>query len=179
MTVQIVAPTVAGRRASLTPVGHGDLEDLLDLDWHRSLHPAMAGWSPRTQANPGTALIRPASTPDPVGVLDAQPLPGYDDVVNLSIYTDTAQARGGVALEAYGLYVESLFTQGARLIHHEILALNAPILRVLRGIRLQPTARLREHAYAAGRWWDVLVFSYDETHWRSTLDRLPRHPFAR
>jgi hypothetical protein len=68
-----------------------------------------------------------------------------------------------------------LFDNGARLIHHEVLALNRPIQRIFAGMGLEPSARLRSHAYVAGRYWDVLVYSYD----RATLDEILQITFPR
>jgi RimJ/RimL family protein N-acetyltransferase len=173
-----VAPTLEGTRVRLEPASSADRDELAELDWLRSLHPAMAGWfaRPRTVA-PGTAVMRGLDGGQVVGVLDAAGLPGYADVVSVSVYTDTARASGGWALEAYALFVSALFEQGVRLIHHEVLELNRPIQRILRGIGVAQTARLREHAYVAGRFWDVLVYSYDRAHWDHLLDHVvPRNP---
>jgi RimJ/RimL family protein N-acetyltransferase len=162
----------------LAPVTQADLPELESLDWHRSLHPAMGGWMSRPPGSLATAtLVRTLPTGELIGVIDAAPLPGYDGVTSLSVYTDTQRARGGLALEAYARAVNGLFASGTRLVHHEVLELNGPIHRVLRGIGIAPSARLREHAYAAGRYWDVLVYSYDATRWDHLLTRvLPRNP---
>lgn len=182
--MSFVAPTIAGERVALSPATAADADDLAHLDWQRSQHPAMGGWMSRPVgvAATGTAILRRVDAvagDPPVGAIDAVGLPGYPGVVNVSIYTDTARAPGGLALEGYGLYVDSLFAQGARVVHHEVIALNSPIKRLLRAIRLEPTARLRDHAYAAGRWWDVLVYSYDRARWEDMLARVPRNPVRR
>ncbi len=173
-----VVPSVVGQRVRIDPMGPGDLQGVADLDWLRSLHPAMAGWAPMAAA-PGTGMLRrPGATDDPVGVLVANDLPGYEGVANVSIFADTDRAPGGLALEGYALFVDALFAQGARIVHHEVLALNGPVRRIMRGLRLPATATYREHAYAAGRWWDVTIHSFDERYWRSLVDRLPRLPVA-
>lgn len=173
--------TQARQRVALAPVTQADLVELEDLDWHRSLHPAMGGWMSRPPGSLATAtLVRALATGELIGVIDAAPLPGYDGVTSLSVYTDTERARGGLALEAYARAVTGIFASGTRLVHHEVLELNGPIHRVLRGIGITPSARLREHAYAAGRYWDVLVYSYDATRWDHLLTRvLPRNPLRR
>ena len=178
-----IAPTIVGERVSITPLAEADRDELAELDWDRAAHPAMAGWAahPVGQAAAGTALLRSrreSTRGQLVGAIDAMTLPGYDGVANVSIFTDTSRAAGGLALEGYGLYVDDLFRQGARLIHHEVLSLNLPIRRAMRAFRLQPTATYRDHAYAAGRFWDVLVYSYGEDHWRSTLAAMPNNPVS-
>ncbi len=176
-----VAPTVDGQRVRVRPADPGDLDDLADLDWQRSLHPAMGGWAPRPAGgpSPSTAVLLAPSGEEIVGAVDARDLLGYPGVVNVSMYTDATAALGGLALEGYAHCIQSVFAQGARIIHHEVLALNRPIRRLMRGLRVEPTARYRDHAFVAGRLWDVIAYSYDETHWRSILDRLPRSPLRR
>lgn len=175
-------PSRSGQRVRIDPIQPADQDELLDLDWHRSLHPAMAGWAARAGfSGTGTAVLRDVrggTTGAIVGAIDAVALPGYPGVMSVSIFVDGERARGGAALEGYALYVDALFEQGVRVVHHEVLELNDPIRRAMRALRLEASARLREHAYVGGRWWDVLVYSYDEAHWRSVLDRLPRNPVS-
>jgi RimJ/RimL family protein N-acetyltransferase len=174
------APSVTGQRVRVDPAAPDDLTAMQELDWRRSSDPVMGGWvhRPALGPGPGTAVLRPIDGEVIVGALDVVELPGYPGVANVSIFTDMDRARGGMALEAYALVVDAAFAQGARLIHHEVLSLNRPIQRVLRGIGVEPSARLRDHAYVAGRWWDVLVFSYPEAHWRRVLERFPRNPLV-
>jgi RimJ/RimL family protein N-acetyltransferase len=151
--------------------------ELENLDWLRSLHPAMAGPAMRSPIAPlDTAyLVRSATDGTIVSVIDAAEVSGYSGVANVSIYTDTNLARGGWALEAYTLFVAWLFDNGARLVHHEVLELNKPVQRILRFIGVKPSARYRDHAYAAGRHWDVLVYAYDKAHFDHLMARvLPR-----
>lgn len=167
---------IAGRNIDLVQMSAEHDADLQMLDWRRSLHPAMGGPVARLAAGgEGAYLLRERATNEIVGVLDARPLSGYDGVVNLSIFVDTTRARSGLALEAYGRLIVSLFERGARVLHHEVLALNTPVQRMLRGVGVAPSARFRDHAYAAGRFWDVIVFSYD----RATAEHVLRRVFPR
>ena len=173
------APSVRGQRVRVDPATPTDADAMRELDWRRSADPVMGGWIHRPAPGPGTAVLRPPDGRDEiVGAIDVVELPGYPGVANVSIFTDMDRARGGMALEAYALVVDAAFAQGARLVHHEVLSINRPIQRVLRGIGVAPSARLRDHAYVAGRWWDVLVFSYAQAHWRDVLERFPRNPLA-
>ena len=95
------APEVVGRLAAVAPATPDDLDELTDLAWTRSLHPALAGWQATRVDDPGTAVVRPAHGGTVIGTISSRPLPGYPDVANVSIFTDTSTARGGAALEAY------------------------------------------------------------------------------
>jgi RimJ/RimL family protein N-acetyltransferase len=165
---------IVGTYVVIEPATAAHAADLRSLDWLRSLRPVMAG--PLVRAgNESAYLVRAASTHDIVGVLDVAAVPGYADVASVSIYTDTRRARQGWALEAYGRLVLSLFDRRVRLIHHEVLEMNAPVQRILRAMGVAPSARLRDHAYVAGRFWDVLVYSYD----LDQFDRVLHHVFPR
>ncbi|MGH9086223.1 MAG: GNAT family N-acetyltransferase [Acidimicrobiales bacterium] len=170
-----------GPRVRLSPPTDADRPDLDDLDWRRSLHPGMGGWLVRPIAGDvRTSLVRSVTDDEPIGVIDVAPLPGYAEVMSVSLYIDPTRARGGLAFEAYARVVTQLFESGTRLVHHEVLELNRPILRLFRGIGEPPSARLREHAYSAGRLWDVLVFAFDSPRWNHLLGRLvPRNPVRR
>lgn len=165
----------------LEPLDPAHRPELDRLDWLRSQLPEMGGWSrrPPPTAPWASTLFRSRATGELLGVIDAIPLPGYPGVVNVSIFTDTAGASPGWAMDAYGLCVAQLFEQGVRLVHHEVLELNRPVQRILRGIGLRPSACFREHAYVAGRMWDVLVFSFDREHWKGVLTRFSQRRVGR
>lgn len=175
------AAALPAPRVRLSPATDADRADLDDLDWGRSLHPGMGGWLVRpTSGAVRTSIVRTIADDKPIGVIDVAPLPGYAEVMSVSLYIDPARARGGLAFEAYARVVTQLFESGTRLVHHEVLDLNRPILRLLRGIGVPPSARLREHAYSAGRLWDVLVFAFDSPRWDQLLGHLvPRNPVRR
>jgi RimJ/RimL family protein N-acetyltransferase len=86
---------------------------------------------------------------------------GYPGVAVVLIYVDTTLARSGTGVEAIAHYVSHVFSQGARLVHMEVLELNAPVLRIMQRAGFQPQARMREQVYAAGRFWDVITFAFD------------------
>lgn len=165
-----MADRSSGPQVTIETVAPGQRE-LDEIDWFRSLHPAMGGPLVRLVST-GAHLVREVTSGRLVGVLDAAPVPGYPDVASVSIYSDPARAQAGWALEAYGTFVLSLFEQGIRLVHHEVLEFNRPIQRILRGLGVQPSARLRSHAFVAGRFWDVLVFSYDRAHLDHIVERV-------
>jgi RimJ/RimL family protein N-acetyltransferase len=143
-----------------------------ELDWQRALHPAMAGPLTGGRLGATTFVARPIGGGSVVAILDAVDILGYPGVRNVSIYADRERTAGPIALEAYGRFVLHQLDAGARLIHHEVLALNQPVHRLFRGLGLEATARLRDHAYVAGRHWDVLVYSYGRDQLDSILARV-------
>ena len=83
-------------------------------------------------------------------------------------------ASNGIAMEAFAMYVARMFEAGARLVHLEVLAFNRPVLRMLARIGVAEQARLRDQVYAAGRFWDVLVFAFDADQYRQIWTRYAR-----
>jgi hypothetical protein len=164
-----------GKLVYLQPATAESIDQLSEFDWARSALAEMGGWfrRPPPIAPWGTMLYYDVRNGRPAGVVDAAILPGYPGVANLSIFCD-AEAAPGLAMHAYALFVELLFQQGFRLIHHEVLEFNQAVLGILKGIAVEPSARYREHAFTAGRLWDVVIYSYDETHFRQAFRRFER-----
>jgi RimJ/RimL family protein N-acetyltransferase len=123
-------------------------------------------------------LIRERASGAWVGLVENTALPG--GVAVFVIYLDSVRGRPGFGLEATALYVDHLFNQGARLVAMEVLGFNTRVQRILAGSGLEPQARLREHIYAGGRFWDLLVYSIDTATWGRMLEkhrtRLPGGP---
>lgn len=168
--------SVEGRWVRLEPVDDSNRDELAELDWKRSQLPAMGGWFVRPDpVTPwATMLIRGKESGQVAGVIEASPLPGYPGVANVSQFMDAEATRILWAMDAYGMYITHLFEQGVRLVHHEVLEINRPVQRLMKGIKLEPTARMRQHGYAAGQLWDVLVYSYGAAHWQTVLAKFPR-----
>jgi RimJ/RimL family protein N-acetyltransferase len=161
-----------GKTISIERAAAGTHAELVSLDWLRSLHPAMAGPAMRSGSFDNSFVVRALANGSVVGVIDVGEVAGYERIANMSVYIDTDRAKGGLALEAYILVVPWLFDHGARMIHHEVLELNGPIVRVMRAIGVSPSARYREHAYSAGRFWDVLVYAYDRSQFEQVLAKV-------
>ena len=161
---------------------HEDNWDLIvDIDAERVENPALGGAfvRPLPTSPLSTMLVRERESGRPLGVLDALPLTGYPGVANVTMVFSGDTRRSVLAINAYGVFVAALFAHGVRIVHHEVLEFNTPVQRLLaRGPLLEPTARLRDHAYAAGRWWDVLVYSFDAEHWRDVVDKFEGHPLS-
>jgi hypothetical protein len=169
------APLLVGETVALEVLSETHGSEVAELDWQRALHPAMAGPLTGGRLGATTFVARPVDGGRAVAILDAVDILGYPGVRNVSIYADRERAAGAVALEAYGRFVLHELDAGARLIHHEVLALNRPVRRLFQGLGLDATARLRDHAYVAGRHWDVLVYSYG----RDELDAILARAFPR
>ena len=119
-------------------------------------------------------LIRANADGVAIGVIENGQMIGYPDVAVVLIFVDPALARPGVAMEAFAIYLARTFAAGARLVHLEVLAFNQPVLRMLSRIGVKEQARLRDQIYAAGRFWDVLVFAFDATHFNEIWARYAR-----
>jgi RimJ/RimL family protein N-acetyltransferase len=140
----------------------------------RELDPAMGGGA---RSTPGAIvppmLIRVRSSGEAVGVVENHPLPG--GVAVFVVYLDRRRARAGFATEAIILYLSHLFDSGARLVTAEVLEFNADMIGVLRKVHIAPQARLREHSYSAGRFWDLLVYSFGREEWMGIVERYRRY----
>jgi RimJ/RimL family protein N-acetyltransferase len=119
-------------------------------------------------------VIRANADSTAIGVVENGQMIGYPDVAVVLIFVDPLVARPGIAMEAFAIYVKSMFEAGARLVHLEVLEFNAPVLRMLGRIGVQEQARLREHVFAAGRFWDILVFAFDAAQYAHILGRYSR-----
>lgn len=148
------------------------LEQLRVLERQERLMPAM-GAGGRSGLGPYAPpmVVRSLRDQAAIGVVENHALPG--GVAAYVIYLDP-RSRVGFGLEATALYVSLLFDAGVRLVTADVFEFNTAVIRMLRSAHLEPHARLREHAYAAGRFWDVLVFYLDLDGWKRFLKRHER-----
>lgn len=120
-------------------------------------------------------LIRSRSTGVSIGAITIVEMTGYPGVASMSIYMlPGGRAMGRATGQAYVPAVDFAFACGARVIHHEVLAFNQPMLALLHHLEVPEVARLRRHGYAAGRLWDVIVFAFDSATWEAMHARRPR-----
>jgi RimJ/RimL family protein N-acetyltransferase len=118
-------------------------------------------------------LIRERRQGRAVGLVVNQRVPA--DVAAFLIYVDPERGRAGFGIEATALYVSHLFDSGARLVTADVLSFNTAVNGILAKAGLAPQARLREHVYVAGGFWDVLVYSFGVEEWLRALARYRRH----
>ena len=114
-------------------------------------------------------LVREQRSGVAVGIVANQRQPA--GVATVLIFMDVNRSRGGSGAEAFALYVSHLFDSGARVVTAEVLSFN-PANRLLTRLGLTAQARLREHAYSAGHFWDVVVYSFTRSEF---LERLARY----
>lgn len=162
---QVYEP-IRGHWVTLVPMSQENAAEVEALDLRRELLPEMGGAFQRRLLAPLAPPVVIVDNRDgvPVGTLEHDLVPGYPGVYNLTIYADPELARPGFAMEAFGLYVDDLFARGAHIVHMEVLELNRRTVRLLLG-RFPHCATYRQHAYVAGRQWDVLVFAIDRDLW--------------
>jgi RimJ/RimL family protein N-acetyltransferase len=159
-----------GSWIALEPPGEANAEALAELDRKARLHPAMGGGiRSGTNAFAPEMLIRERREGAIVGVVLNHRMPA--DIAAYFIYLDPDKGRAGYGIEATALYVSHLFDCGARLVTADVLSFNRAVIGILGKAGIKPQARLREHAYAAGRFWDVLVFSFGVDEWIGALAR--------
>lgn len=164
---------LSGTWIELEPPTPDNAEEFEQIYRARELDPAMgAGARSNSSAIAPPMLVRVRSSGEVVGVVENHPLAG--GVTVFVVYLDRRRSRSGFAFEPIFLYLSHLFDSGARLVTAEVLEFNAEMIDVLRKVRLIPQARLREHSYSAGRFWDMLIYSFDREQWIGIVDRYRR-----
>jgi RimJ/RimL family protein N-acetyltransferase len=117
-------------------------------------------------------LVRVRSSGEAVGVVENHALPG--NVADFVTYLDRGRGRHGYGFESVVLYISHLFDSGARLVNSEVLECNAEMISIIRKVNVLPQARLREHVYVAGRFWDLIIYSMERAQWVGIIDRYRR-----
>ena len=171
------AGLIAGHWISLEPLAEVDWRDVARLDEVRRRTPNLGGVPGRGDVSRrfGPAMvIRDRTSGGVIGLVENGEMTGYPGVAVVVIFVDQSLARPGVAMEAFAIYLRAVFEAGAALVHVEVLEFNTPVLRMLARIGLSPQARLREHVYSSGRFWDVLVFAFDRNQFEQIQGRYAR-----
>ena len=164
---------LTGSWIQLEPLDAVNAHEFARFEIRSQLDPVMGAGSrasASTLAPP--MLIRDRRSGDPVGLVQNHTLPG--SIAVFVVYLDLKVARAGFGFEAVVLYISQLFDRGARLVTSEVLEFNSPVHGFIRKVGLAPQARLREHVFTAGRFWDVLVYSMDRDTWVGIIDRYRR-----
>lgn len=164
---------LVGTWIELEPYTASNAAEFAPLYGRRELHAAMGAGGPSQSSEISPPmLIRDMSTGEAVGVVENHPLPGR--IAVFVVYIDRQRGRAGFGVEVFLLYMSHLFDMGARLVTGEVLEFNAVTIGILRKAGLAPQARLREHVYSAGRFWDLLIYSIDREHWVPIVQRYRR-----
>ena len=147
------------------------------LDGRRELNLAMgAGGRSKSSSTAPPMLLRSRRGGEAVGVVENHELPG--NVAVFVVYIDRQRGLAGFGSRPPPFTSATCSTVGARLVTAEVLVFNTEMNTILRKVRLVPQARLREHVYAGGRFWDVLVYSFDRAEWVRIIDRYRRSSFG-
>ena len=172
-TTRPIGLGLVGTWIELEPLTASNAAEFAQLESRRELNPSMGAGGPSSSSQIAPPmLIRDRRNGEAVGLVENHPLPGK--VAVFVVYLDRQRGRAGFALEVFTLYASHLFDSGARLITGEVLEFNAEMIRILQKYRIVPQARLREHVYAAGRFWDLLVYTIDRAAWLRIVDRYRR-----
>ena len=164
---------LVGTWIELEPYSAANPHEFADLDVRRELNPLMgSGSQSRSNQIAPRMLVRVRSTGEAVGVVENHTLPG--NIAVFVTYLDRTRARHGYGFESVVLYISHLFDCGARLVNSEVLECNAEMISIIRKVNVLPQARLREHAYVAGRYWDLIIYSMDRAQWVGIVDRYRR-----
>lgn len=164
---------LVGTWIELEPYAASNAAEFDQLDIRRQLNPFMGAGSRSTSSEiAAPMLIRDRRTGQAVGVVENHPLPG--NVAVFVSYLDRERGRHGFGFESVVLYISHLFDSGARLVTAEVLEFNSEMISIIRKVNVIPQARLREHVYTAGRFWDLIVYSMDQAQWVGIVNRYRR-----
>jgi len=161
---RLIGLGLKGSWIELEPLDESNAGEFAQFDMPRQLDPLMgevrrAG--PDAIAPP--MIIRDLASGRAVGLVENHIQPG--GVVAFVIYFDRSVGRAGTATEAMVLYISHLFDSGARLVSCEVLEPNPQVIRIIHKLKFEPQARMRDHLFSAGRFWDLLVYSFDQQEW--------------
>lgn len=134
-----------------------------ELVRRRVLNPNMGAGGGSSSDFAPPMLVRDLRSGRAVGIVENNMLPG--GACAFVIFLDPDRSRAGIGTEAIAMYISHLFDQGARLVTAEVLEFNSAMIRVFSKVHIEPQARLRQHVYVAGRYWDLLVYSWDRAEW--------------
>jgi RimJ/RimL family protein N-acetyltransferase len=157
-----------GHWVNLEPLSADNAVEVAQLNRPREMTAQMGGAHERRDvpSSFGPALVvRLAASGEVVGLMENGEMVGYPGVAVVVIFIDPERARPGPALEAYTMYIDYVFAWGARVVHLEILSFNREVLSLLKKAKAAPQVRLRDHAYVAGRYWDLVVFGFTHAEW--------------
>jgi len=161
---------LVGSRIRLDPVDDRTTAEFARLNVQRQLEPLVGSTS--EAGSPAIAppmIVRDRRSGQAVGVVQNHAQPG--GIAVLVVYLDPRSRRVGFGFEAIVLYVSHLFDSGARLVTSEVLEFNQEMNAIMRKSGLSPQARMREHQFIAGRYWDLLIYSLDRQAWLEIVDR--------
>jgi RimJ/RimL family protein N-acetyltransferase len=170
---------MSGRRVRLREVQPSDYEYLYRL----MSHPDVAWrWRYRGQAisfeaftqvvERGTLahfIVERLATGEPLGYLQAFDASLQWGWCHIGVVLDPAIALGGWAIEAPLLFLNYLFQMfELRKLYASVLEFNYEQFASFAGDRYHVEARLTNHEWHDGRWWDLFILALYQTDWTRT-----------
>lgn len=146
--------------------------DFAEIDARRALNPLMGAQSGGSSPFAPPMLVRDKKSGRAVGIVENFSQPG--GTASFVVYVDPVRGRAGYGTEAISLYLSLMFDGGARRIIAEVLSFNTDMIGILRKVKFLPQARMREHVYVGGRFWDLLIYSFDREEWLRVVQRYRR-----
>jgi len=174
---EISTGAIRGRWVTLEPVTASHSVELADLEQRRQLLPGLGGpyHTPNLASRYLPAMaVRENQDGRMIGLLETGELIGYPGVAGMLVYVEPELARPGGAMEATGIYSPMILDYGAAILHIEVLSFNTASYRIFQKRHREPQARLRQHVYVAGRFWDLLIFSFERADWDELMAKLKR-----
>ncbi len=163
---------LTGSWIQLEPVTPATAAEFAEIDARRWLNPAMGAQSGGSSPFAPPMLVREKKGGRAVGIVENFAQPG--GTATFMAYIDPVRGRAGYGTEAISLYLSRVFDGGARRVIAEVLSFNTDMIGILRKVNFPPQARLREHVYVGGRFWDVIIYSFDRADWDRVIKRYRR-----
>jgi len=163
-----------GHWSTLEPITQANVAEVRALDEGRRQTPGMGGYYqlPAVAGRYGPAMaLRDNRTGTVFGVVENDEMRGYPGVAVFIVYVDQTLARPGYAMEAAGIYIPTLYANGASIVHVEVLSFNRLLTHMFAHRGHPPDVRMRRHAYVGGHYWDLLVYAFDREQWQETFGK--------
>ena len=171
-----------GRYVQLVPADEVDPSALVDVMARSASTPVMgytAGSAPAIGSPPGSAAVVACESHACVGLAAASWVWDADDVAEVVLFMDRTRSRAGAGPEAIYLFCDALFGGGVQRVLMRVLAINEPVLSLMRNVGKAPDAYLREQHFIGGRFVGEHVFSWSALEWAQMLDSRPRWLYLR
>jgi len=163
---------LVGSWVQLEPVSADNATEFGEISSSRQRNPVMGATEGGSSSFAPPMLVRDRRSGRAVGIVENHEQPG--DTAVFIAYIDTERGRVGYGFEAISLYLSRMFDGGARRVIAEVLEFNTDMIGILRKVDFRPQARLREHVYSAGRYWDLIIYSFDRADWVRVVNRYRR-----
>jgi len=164
---------LVGSWTRLEPLSAENAHEFEEINSSRQRNPVMGAMGDSGSSSFAPPMVvRDRRNGLAVGILENHEQPGGAAV--FVAYIDPERGRVGYGFEAISMYLSCMFDGGARRVITEVLEFNKDMIGIQRKVDILPQARLREHVYTAGRYWDLIISSFDRAHWVRVVNRYRR-----